>query len=236
MPQLNSYRYKKDQLIDLQETLERYCNLLPVFGFNIAKYDLNLIKSFLLLIVVNERDIEPIVIKKAKQFILFRFVDIQLLDIKNFLDGAKSLDSFSKAYKRIFPYVWFDHPDKMQKAEHPPYDAFYSKLRSCNPLQAKYTDYVNLVRSGMTTEQALVILKLPKPRPTVIENYQYQQQILKQEQMSSFKKFLRWYNNKHANFGNNAKTGCFLPRQRNRYVKTWLYFTKNGQILHTEIY
>ena len=36
---------QKNQLIDLQESLERYCNVLPVFGFNIAKYDLNLIKS-----------------------------------------------------------------------------------------------------------------------------------------------------------------------------------------------
>ena len=27
------------QLIDLQEHLERYCNVLPVFGFNSAKYD-----------------------------------------------------------------------------------------------------------------------------------------------------------------------------------------------------
>ena len=36
---------QKKQLIDLQEHLERYCNVLPIFGFNIAKYDLNLMKS-----------------------------------------------------------------------------------------------------------------------------------------------------------------------------------------------
>ena len=53
-----------NQLIDLQESLERYCNVLPVFGFNSAKYDLNLIKAYLLPILVNERDIEPTVIKK----------------------------------------------------------------------------------------------------------------------------------------------------------------------------
>ena len=64
---------QKNQLIDLEETLERYCNILPVFGFNIAKYDLNLIKWFLLPILVNERDIEPAVIKKANQFISFIF-------------------------------------------------------------------------------------------------------------------------------------------------------------------
>ena len=44
--------------IDLQESLERYCNVLPVFGFSSAKYDHNLIKSSLLPILVNERDIE----------------------------------------------------------------------------------------------------------------------------------------------------------------------------------
>ena len=148
---------QKNQLIDLQESLEHYCNVLPVFGFNSAKYDLNFIKSYLLLALVNERDIHPTVIKKANQFISFKFGDIQILAIKNFLGGATSLDSFLKAYrtsetKGFFPYEWFDHPDKMQNTKLPPYDAFYSKLRSCNPLEAEYTDYVNLLKSGLTTE------------------------------------------------------------------------------------
>ena len=56
---------QKNQLNDLQESLERYCNVLPVFGFKSAKYDINLIKSYLLPILINERDIEPTVIKKA---------------------------------------------------------------------------------------------------------------------------------------------------------------------------
>ena len=194
---------QKSQLFDLQEYLKRYCNFLPVFGFNSAKYDLNLIKSCLLPILVNERDIEPTVIKKANQVISFNFGDIQLLDIMNILGGATSLDSFSEAYntseaKGFFPYKWFDHPDKMQNTEFPPYayDAFYSKLRSCNPLEAKYTDYVILLKSGLTREQAVVILKLSKPPPTVIEKNQYLQQVWKQEQLSSNKDFLRWYNNK----------------------------------------
>ena len=129
VPELNSCRYKKKQIFDLPESLERCCNVLPVFGFNIGKYDLNLIKSFLLPILVNERDIEPTVIKKANQFISFNFGDIQLLRIKNFLGGATSLDSFLKAYKSsqtkgFFPYETFDRPDKMHNTELPPYDAF----------------------------------------------------------------------------------------------------------------
>ena len=234
--QLNSCRYKKNQSIDLQESQELYCNVLPVFGFKSAKNDLNLIKSFLLPILVNERDIEPTVIKKVNQFISFKFGDFQLLDIMNFLGGATSLESFLKAdrtseTKRFFPYEWFDHPDKMQNTELSAYDAFYSKLRRCSPLEAKYTDYVNLLKSGLTTEQAVVKLKLSRPPPIGIENYQYLQQIWKQEQMSSFKDFLRWYNNKdvvpvleamqkliafyHDKDTNMLKLGCTLPNLAN---------------------
>ena len=233
---------QKNQLIDLHESLERYWNVLPVFGFNSANYDLNLIKSYLLPIF-NERNIEPTVIKKANQFISFKFGNSQLLDIINFLGGATSLDSFSKAYKTsetkgFFPYEWLDHADKMQNKELPPNDAFYSKLRSCNTLEAEYADYVSLSKSGLTIEQAVLKLKLSKPPPTGIQNYQYLQQLWKQEKKTSFKDFLHWCSNKEccANIRSNAKNDSFLPWQRYRYVKAWLYFTKPGQHLLTQIY
>ena len=173
---------QKKHLIDLQEHLERYCNVFAFFGFNSAKYDFNLIKSYLLPILVFERNIECTVIKKANQVIPFKFGEIQLLDIMNLLGGATSLDSFLKAYKTsqtkgFFPYEWFDHLHKMQNKDFPPYDGFYTKLRKCNPLETEYTDYVNLLKIGLTTEQAVIKLKLSKPPPTGIENFQYLQQI-----------------------------------------------------------
>ena len=58
----------------------------------------------------------------------------------------------------------------MQFTELPPYDASYSKLRSCNTLTAEYTDYFNPLKSGLTTEQAVIILKISKPTFTGIEN------------------------------------------------------------------
>ena len=70
---------RKNQLIDLQEHFERYCNTLPVFGFNSAKYDINLIKSYLLPFLHNERQIEPAVINKDNQFVLFKFGDASYL-------------------------------------------------------------------------------------------------------------------------------------------------------------
>ena len=88
---------QKNQLFDLQESLERNCKVLPVFGLNGAKCDPNLIKSYFLPTLVNERDIKPTVNKKANQFISFKFADIQQLDTIKVLGGVISLDSFVEA-------------------------------------------------------------------------------------------------------------------------------------------
>ena len=85
----------KDQLIDLQDHLERHCNLLPVFRFDGANYN-GLIKNYLLPLLLNERDIEPILIKKANQFVSFKFGKVQLLDLINFVGGATRLYSILK--------------------------------------------------------------------------------------------------------------------------------------------
>ena len=186
-------RMQKNQLIELQEHLERYCNVLPVFGFESAKYDIHLIKSYLLPILINRRNMEPILIKKANQFVSFKFGDVQLLYIMNFLGGATSLDSFLKAYKTaeskgFFPYEWFDCPQKMNNSELPPYDAFFSKLRNVNPLEKDNSDYQNLLSSGLKTEEALSKMKLSKPPPSG-EDYQYLLDIWNHEKMCTFKDF-----------------------------------------------
>ena len=190
-----------NQLIDLHEHLEHYCNVLPVFGFNSAKYDINLLKSYLLPILVNERDVEQTVIKKANQFVSLKFGDIKLLDIMNFLGGATSLDSFLKAYKTketkgFFPYEWFDCPEKLNNKELPPYDSFFNILRNSNPLEKDYNDFQNLVNSCLTTEQAVAKLRMDRIPPTGTENYSYLQSVWENNNMQYFSDFPKWYSNK----------------------------------------
>ena len=89
---------------------------------------------------------EPTLIKKANQFVSFKFGDFQLLKIMNFLGGATSLDSFLKTYKTsetkgFVSYEWFNCPQKINNSEFPPYDAFFSKPRNVNPLEKDYSDY-----------------------------------------------------------------------------------------------
>ena len=227
---------QKNQLIELQEHLERYCNVLPVFGFNSAKYDINLIKSYLLPILINERNMEPIVIKKTNQFVSFKFGDAQLLDIMDFLGGATSLDSFPKAHKTaetkgFFPYEWFECPQKMNNSELPPYDALFSKLCRVNPLEKDYSDYQNLLSSGLKFEEALSKKKFSKPPPSGEENYQNLLDIWNHVNMCTVEDFLRWYNNKdvvatleamqkmlafyHKKGIDMLKLGCTLPNLAN---------------------
>ena len=186
---------QKNQLIDLQEH-ELYCNVLPVFGFNNAKYDIILIKSYLLPFLVNERGFEPTVIKNANQFVSFKFGDIQLLDLMNLLGGATNPDSFLKAYKTketkgLFPYEWFDCPEKKNNKELPPYDSFFSILRNSNPLEKDYNDFQNLVNNGLTTEEAVAKLRMDRIPPTGAENYSYLQSVWENKYMQRFSDFLK---------------------------------------------
>ena len=89
--------FKKNQLIDLMQNLERYTNTLPVFRFNSVRYGINFSKSYLITYLIIEKEIEPSVIKKLNDFFSFKFGDVQLLYNMKFLDGATTLDTFLKA-------------------------------------------------------------------------------------------------------------------------------------------
>ena len=119
----------------------------------------------------------------------------------SFLGGATSLDFFLKAHKTkqakgFFPYPWFDCPEKMNNKKLPPYDSFFSILRNNKPHEKDYNEIQNLHNSGLTTEQAVVRLRMNRVPPTGAENYSYLQSVWVSEGLKSFKDFLMWYNNK----------------------------------------
>ena len=108
---------------------------------------------------------------------MFQFADVQLSDAVNFFGGATSLDSLLKAHKtseaeRFFTYEWFDQPDKKPNRKRLSFDAFYSKMRSCKPLETNYKDYVNLMKSELSIGRVVIELKQSKPPPLRIEKCQ----------------------------------------------------------------
>ena len=194
-------RLQKNQLIDSKQHLERCVNTFFVFGFNSGRYDLNLIKSYLIPYLIRDKEQETSVIEKANDFISFKFGDVQFLDIMKFLGGATTLESFLKAYKAsetkgFFPYELFDKPDNLDYPELPPFEAFFSKLRNNNPLDKDFIDYEELRKSRLDEQQVLKKLQIKTVPPSGLDNYNYLQETWKKNGMTVFKDFFKWYNNK----------------------------------------
>ena len=186
--------------------------------------------------MIRDKEQETSVIKKANDFISFKFGGVQFLEIMQFLGGATTLDSFLKAYKAsetkgFFPYEWFDNPDKLDLPELPPYEAFFSKLINNNPLDKDFIDYEKLRKSGFDEQQVLKKLQIKIAPPSGLDNYNYLQETWKKNGMTVFKDFLKWYNNKdvvptleampkmiqfYRNKGiDMLKLGCTLPNLAN---------------------
>lgn len=196
-------RQRLKKLFDnLMNELTVYCNELPVFGFNSSRYDINIIKEYLIPYVTNTKEEEIKVIKKANQFVTLKIGNVVFMDILNFLGGCTSLDGFLKAYrtsetKGYFPYEWLESYDQLLNTKHlPPIESFYSRLRCVNVLAEDYFQMEKLTSHGKSVEEAMLILKLQKAPLTAEENYRYLQTIWLEEKMQSMLDFLRWYNNK----------------------------------------
>ena len=82
----------------LRQDFENYYSTIPVFGFNTSRYDLNLIKEYLLHHLLIEKNVVPKVIRTGNKYIGMNFLGLQFLDILNFLGGVTTLDNFLKAY------------------------------------------------------------------------------------------------------------------------------------------
>ena len=78
---LKLLRYLKKLYVGVKVELESYCDNLPVFGLNSSRYDLNLIKEFLLEILLRDFHCSPSVIKSCNKYIAMNFMRLQFLDI-----------------------------------------------------------------------------------------------------------------------------------------------------------
>ena len=81
-------RIQKNQLLDWMQRLQRYTNTLPVFRFNSSRCDINFFYSYLIPYLINEKEIEPIVMKKAHVLVSFKIGDVQFLNMIQFLGRA----------------------------------------------------------------------------------------------------------------------------------------------------
>ena len=184
---------QKNQFIDRQKILQRSVNTSQVFSFNSAKYDLNSIKSYLLPLLVNEKQIKRYVIKKANQFISFKFGNKQFLDIMNFLGGATSLDSFLRAYKTIKTKGFFPNEGLIVEIFEKTKRWQLCKIFSANYATATLSKTFRRITNIYSTQvwhEALRKLNLQEILRTETGNYCYLQEMWRSNNMQTFRDFL----------------------------------------------
>ena len=133
-----------------------WLNQLPVIGFHSGKYDLNVIKQFVVPYLLKpskhddnddkDEDIDEeeeddgedetrFVIKRESTFMCFTMKKLKFLDVTNYLAPGFSYAKYLKAYgcefqKGHFPYEYMDGIGKLDDIALPPQEAFYSRLNN----------------------------------------------------------------------------------------------------------
>ena len=139
-------------LQNLESDLKKHVEQVAVLGYNSAKYDINLLKEYLIVQFLSDyaqkEDKEPIkVIKQQASYSVLELGHyLKFLDVYKYQSPSCTLDSFMKAegivdtnnsdksVKSYFPYEWFDSYDKLDYPGLPPPACWFSTLKGCNVL------------------------------------------------------------------------------------------------------
>ena len=131
--------YKK--VLALQSRFQKYCECVPVLGFNSSKYDLNLVKAKLCKhLRLAEAESQPFTVKKNNSYLTISTSSLQFLDISHYIAPGYSYSQFLKSYKAsekkgFFCYQYLSNATVLEETQLPVYDAFYSSLKECNVLE-----------------------------------------------------------------------------------------------------
>ena len=112
---------------------------MPVLSFNGARYDLKVLKTTLVPVLI-ELDSVKFAIKKGTGYMVIATEELKFLDATYYIAPGFNYDSFLKAYgvkqnKSYFPYEYLDSLEKLDSREFPAYKDFYSSLKNCNTLE-----------------------------------------------------------------------------------------------------
>ena len=131
---MNMYEpYIKVEDTRSKEKLIKYIKRVPVISFNGARYDIKVLKKYLIP-ALNQRTAIDWVVQKSNSYMTIVTDRLQFLDAIFYLAPGYNLDKFIKAYggetnKSVFPYEWFKEIDQLKERTFPSYEAFYSNLK-----------------------------------------------------------------------------------------------------------
>ena len=133
-------------LQNLQSDFKKYVEQVVVLGYNSAKYDINLLKEYLIVQFQRDYAVDKEPIKVIKQQASYTVLELghylKFLDVYKYQSPSTTSDSFMKAEgvtssdnsndksaKFYFPYEWFDSYDKLDYPGLPPPSQWFSTLR-----------------------------------------------------------------------------------------------------------
>ena len=125
---------------NLKNKLDDFLKEHIVLGFNSGKYDINVVKVYLL------KSLHPgitFTIKKNNDYMCTKTKELKFLDMKDYLAAGTSYDQFLKAYgvqvrKLFFPYEFLE---KLDYPSLPSHVAFYSSIKNSNISDEEYALY-----------------------------------------------------------------------------------------------
>ena len=158
---------KSHPLAMLKFKYEQWMTEMSVIGFNSAKYDINMVKPYLVKVLM-EKELINFVVKKSNAFMCLQTERLKFVDIRNYLAPGFDYATYLKAYKctvlkGYFPYEWMNNLEKLKWTSLPSHQDFFSTLKNSNISNEEYT---------------------------------YCQQIWKDEEMTTMQDYLIWYNNR----------------------------------------
>ena len=118
----------------LLDKIDRHNSSVPVVGYNSGRYDINLIKGYLMRsICALEKEQFSFVVKRFNNMMCIQTSSFHFLDICNFIasgfDYARYLNAYGcSADNGFFPYELMDCLEKLLFPSLPPIEAFNSSL------------------------------------------------------------------------------------------------------------
>ena len=169
----NEKESKTNPLNTLAEQLLGWLRQLPVVGFNSGKYDLNVVKKFFIPYLMKHSEDDEIdetrfVIKRQNTFMCFSTNKLKFLDMVNFLAPGYSYDKYLTAY------------GCMQQKGHFPYE---------------YMDGIGKLEDRALPPQAAFYSQL-KSEEISDADYARCQAVWHDNQMTTMRDYLIWYNNR----------------------------------------
>ena len=98
---------KHHEYLTLEYGFERYCDRLPVNGYNSQRYDIPLIRRYLPSSLERLDTLPNLVIRKDNSYMALGTTRLKYLDLTNYLAAGTSLSSFYKAYNVSDPKGFF---------------------------------------------------------------------------------------------------------------------------------